>query len=91
LLVVVHGIFDPQHDQAGPMTIAGRIERVGKIELKRGVTPFVMAEMMAVAPAIGEEIGRANGQDDALAVPMRIVRDVNDAAIPANFVARAER
>src|SRR5439155_10000765 len=87
LLVVVHRIFHAQHDQAGAMAVAGRIERVGKIELKRRVTPFVVAEMASVAPAIGKEIGRANGEDHALSVPVSIVRNVNRAAIPANFVA----
>ena len=34
---------------------------VGQIEFKRRVAAFVMAEVYAVAPAIGEKIRRANG------------------------------
>src|SRR5258705_7208807 len=47
-----------------------------------------MAEMFAVAPAIGEKIRCANSENYAFTVPVRIVGNFDDAPVPADFVSR---
>src|SRR5262245_39145907 len=45
------------------------------------------AEVDAVAPAVGQEIGRANGENDTFVAPGRQVRNHHLATIPSNFIA----
>ena len=47
----------------------------------------MMTKMVAVAPDVGEEIGRADRQDDAFAFPSVILRNGDPATIPTNFKA----
>ena len=86
LLGVIHWIFNPKNEAGFAGAI--RFHRVREIELKRRVAVLVVAEMFAVTPAISEEISGADGQDDPLAVPVRVVRNVNRPAVPSDFVAR---
>ena len=61
-------------------------ERVGEIEFEWVITAFVMAEVNAVAPAIGEEIGCPNGQEHAFVFPGVICGNFDPAPIPTDFV-----
>jgi len=47
-----------------------------------------MAEVLAIRPAIGKKVRRADGQNDALAFPIRVVWNFDETPIPPHFVAR---
>ena len=70
LLGVVHRVLHAQDDHAPAL----RVERVGQVELERRVAALVPSERLAVAPAFGEEIRRADRQDHAFAGPRRARR-----------------
>ena len=85
LLGVVHGVLHAQDQDAATVGV----ERVGQVELERVVATLVPPERLAVAPAFGEEVRRADREDDALAGPSGIVAgDVDFPPIPPDLVAR---
>ena len=87
LLGVIHRVFHPHHEHPARLTGLIRRERFSEIELDRIVAAFVMAKMPAITPNIGEEIGRADCQDDESVLPSVILRNGDPAAIPTNFKA----
>ena len=88
LLGVVHRVFHAQHDHRAGKPVRVRLaEGVGQVELERRVAALVVAERLAVAPAVREEIRRADGQDHALARPRAVARDAELAPVPADLVA----
>src|SRR5438477_2811169 len=87
LLAVVHRVLDAEHEQRAADTIFFD-ERVGEIELERGVTAFVITEMPAVAPGVGEKIRGADREDDAFVFPDRVRGNFNQPAVPTHFITR---
>ncbi len=71
------------------MSVRGRFQGVGQIKFKWRVAALVMAEVPAIAPAIGEKVGRADGQNHPFAVPGFAVGNLNHAPVPAHFVTRS--
>ena len=76
LLGVVHRVFDAQDDEREAFARLF-LQGVRQIKLKRSVAAFVMAEVLAVAPAIGEEICGANVQDRPFIFPGIVFGELN--------------
>src|ERR1051325_8374857 len=86
LLVIVHPVLDAQHDHS----FAGAAflnERVRDIEFEWCISTFMLAEMFAIHPAVGTEIGGANCKDDPFFLPGGSVRNCDPPSVPSNFVA----
>src|SRR5437879_1221264 len=89
LLVVIHRIFDSEHQPTAPTPIAQFRQSLRQIEFKRRVAALMMAEMAAVAPAVSEKVRRPDRQDQPFTVPNRVIRDFDVAPIPPDLVARS--
>ena len=60
LLFVVHWVFNAKDQNRAARSVRQRFQGVRQVELERVVAAFVMPQVDAVAPAIGEKIRRAN-------------------------------
>ena len=87
LLAVLHRVFHAEDDRAPKLALGRSLERIRQIEFERQITAFMPPEMLTVAPAIGEEVGRANRKDRALTVPLFVRRNNDRAPVPSDFKA----
>ena len=62
------------------------MEGVSEIEFEGRVTALVMAEMYAVAPAVGEKIGCSDVENDALVPPGVMLGNFDGAPVPTYFI-----
>ena len=69
LLRVLHRILDPHDNQRLGASVPGTVEGFGDVELERGISPLVMANLNSIAPAVCEKVGGANFQNDSSVFP----------------------
>jgi len=87
LLGIVHRILNADHERGVLIAVVGGFERVGDVEFVREIAAFAMADVLAVHPNVGKEIGGADGENGAFAVPRFVFWDGDFFAIPAHLVA----